>query len=185
MIIISISDISDDTLNFHPDGERFTLLMLMTLSFEKFIQFSKTNSDTSHGISVPHSFFCSKIFIEYTLQEQCQSFSRVQHFATHGLQPTRLLYPWKSPGKKTGVGSHSLLRVIFWTQGLNLGLLHCRQILHHLNLAGYSPQVAKSWTGLSNYHYYYMSSTMLDFLCGGKQNHHFPTLKDHSNLCDP
>ena len=29
----------------------------------------------------------------------------------HGLQPTRLLHPWDSPGKSTGVGYHCLLRV--------------------------------------------------------------------------
>ena len=28
----------------------------------------------------------------------------------HGLQPTRLLYPWDSPGKNTGVGCHFLLQ---------------------------------------------------------------------------
>ena len=28
----------------------------------------------------------------------------------HGLQPTRLLHPWDSPGKHTGVGSHFLLQ---------------------------------------------------------------------------
>ena len=28
----------------------------------------------------------------------------------HGMQPTRLLCPWNSPGKNTGVGSHSLLQ---------------------------------------------------------------------------
>ena len=27
----------------------------------------------------------------------------------HGLQPTRLLYPWDFPGKSTGVGCHCLL----------------------------------------------------------------------------
>ena len=27
----------------------------------------------------------------------------------HGLQPTRLLHPWDSPGKNTGVGCHCLL----------------------------------------------------------------------------
>ena len=42
---------------------------------------------------------------------------------------TRLLCPWNSPGKNTGVGSHSFLQGIFPTQGLNLGLLHCMQIL--------------------------------------------------------
>ena len=31
----------------------------------------------------------------------------------HGLGPARLLCPWTSPGKNTGVGSHSLLQGIF------------------------------------------------------------------------
>ena len=38
--------------------------------------------------------------------------------------------------KNTGVGSHSLLHVIFPTQGLNPGLLHCRQVLYHLSHQG-------------------------------------------------
>ena len=33
----------------------------------------------------------------------------------------------------TGVGSHSLLQGTFPTQGLKLGLLHCRQIFNHLS----------------------------------------------------
>ena len=36
-----------------------------------------------------------------------------------GLWPTRLLHPWDSPGKNTGVGCHSLLQGIFPTQGSN------------------------------------------------------------------
>ena len=35
--------------------------------------------------------------------------------------------------KNTGVGVHSLLQVIFPTQGSNLGLLHSRQILYNLS----------------------------------------------------
>ena len=46
----------------------------------------------------------------------------------HGLQPTRLLCPWNSLGRNTGMGSHSLLQGIFPTQGSNQGLLHCRQV---------------------------------------------------------
>ena len=53
-----------------------------------------------------------------------------------GLSPTRLLRPWNSPGKNTGVGCLSLLQGIFLTQGLNRGLLHCRQILYHLSHQG-------------------------------------------------
>ena len=33
--------------------------------------------------------------------------------------------PWRSPGKKTGVGGHSLLQGIFLTQEWNLGLPLC------------------------------------------------------------
>ena len=48
-------------------------------------------------------------------------------------QPTRLLCPWNSPGKKTGVGCNSHLQVIFTTQGSIPGLLHYKQILYHLS----------------------------------------------------
>ena len=34
---------------------------------------------------------------------------------------------------KIGVGSHSTLQGIFPTQVLKLGVLHCGQILYHLN----------------------------------------------------
>ena len=41
---------------------------------------------------------------------------------------SRLLCPWDSPGKSTGVDGHALLQGIFPTQELSLGLLPCRQI---------------------------------------------------------
>ena len=50
---------------------------------------------------------------------------------SHGLQPTRLLCPWNSPGKNTEVGCHSLLRGIFLTQRSRL--LHGRQIQYQLS----------------------------------------------------
>ena len=53
-----------------------------------------------------------------------------------GLQPARLLYPWNSQGRNTGVGCHSLLQGNFLTQRLNLSLLHCRQILYCLSHQG-------------------------------------------------
>ena len=48
--------------------------------------------------------------------------SCVQLFATPWTVPTRLLHPWNSPSKNTGVGCHFLLQGIFPTQGLNPGL---------------------------------------------------------------
>ena len=41
-----------------------------------------------------------------------------------------------SPGKNTGVGCHALFQGIFPTQGSNLGLPHCRQILYCLSHQG-------------------------------------------------
>ena len=45
-------------------------------------------------------------------------------------------YQWDFPGKNTGVGSHFLIQGIFLTQGSNLGLSHCRQILYCLSHQG-------------------------------------------------
>ena len=41
----------------------------------------------------------------------------------HGLELTRLLRPWDSPGTNTGVGCHFLLQGLFPTQGSNPNLL--------------------------------------------------------------
>ena len=59
-------------------------------------------------------------------------------FPPHGVQTTRLLCSWDSPGKNIGVGCHAFLQGIFPNQESNQGLLPCRQILHHLR------QLAKS-----------------------------------------
>ena len=48
--------------------------------------------------------------------------------------------PWNSPAQNTGMGSLSLLQGIFPTQGLNLGLPHCRKILYQLSQKG-SPRI--------------------------------------------
>ena len=48
------------------------------------------------------------------------------------------------PGKNTGVGCHFLLQGIFPTQGLNLCLPHCREMLYHQSHQG-SPWKKKLW----------------------------------------
>ena len=64
----------------------------------------------------------------------CQtSESESRSVVSDSLQPQELYNPWNSPGKNTGVGSLSLLQGIFPTQGLKLGLLHCRWILYQLS----------------------------------------------------
>ena len=67
-------------------------------------------------------------------------FSCVQFFALPWTVP-RLLCLWYFPGKSTGVGCHFLLQGIFMAQGLNPGLLHCRQTLYPLSHQG-SPILA-------------------------------------------
>ena len=75
-----------------------------------------------------------------TLESETGSCSVV----SNSLQPNGLDSPWNSPGQNNGVGSHSLLQGIFPTQGSNLGLLHCWQILYHLSYEG-SPGSQYSW----------------------------------------
>ena len=72
----------------------------------------------------------------------CSPWGRTESDTTEVTQQQQqaTLRPWYYPDKNTGVGSHSLLKGIFQTQGSNLDLLHCRQILHHLNSQG-SPQL--------------------------------------------
>ena len=65
----------------------------------------------------PDHCFCS-FFIE---RSPCSVLSN--SLRPRGLQPTRLLCPWDSPGMNTGVGCHSVLQGIFPTQGSNPGLL--------------------------------------------------------------
>ena len=65
--------------------------------------------------------------------------SCVQLFVTQwtvDYQPPPMESPWDFPGKSTGVGCHFLLQRILPSQGLNPGLLHCRQMLYCLRHQG-------------------------------------------------
>ena len=64
--------------------------------------------------------------------------SESRSLVSDSLRPHGPYSPWNSPGQNTGVGSLSLLQGIFPTQGLNPGLLHCRQILYQLSHKGSS-----------------------------------------------
>ena len=74
---------------------------------------------------------CQGGFVTLVLSLSC-----VALFVTTWTVAPRLLCPGDSPGKNTGVGSLSLLQGTFPTQGSNLGLPHCKQILYHLNYQG-------------------------------------------------
>ena len=62
-------------------------------------------------------------------------------------KPTRLISPWNSPGKNTGVSSHFLLQGIFPTQESNPGLLHCRWIKPPKNRRRKSWFPGEKWRG--------------------------------------
>ena len=89
----------------------------------------------------------SKAFLpEYEYSRSSVSHSVVSDsLRPHGLQSARLLCPWNSSGKNTGVGCPFLLQGIFPTQGSNLDLLRCRQILYHLSYTdGQQLSISKS-----------------------------------------
>ena len=57
--------------------------------------------------------------------------------------PIKLLCPWDSPGKNTGMGCHDLLQGIFLDQGLNLHLLYWQVDALPLSHQGSSQRVIK------------------------------------------
>ena len=82
------------------------------------------NKNLSFLTAYRHTCVCVCVLVAQSCPNLCDS---------HGLQPARLLCPWNSPGKNTGVGCHSLLQGIFPTRGMHPGLLHGRRILYHLS----------------------------------------------------
>ena len=75
-----------------------------------------------------------------SLPQSHHSKCKVKVTQSDSLWPHGLYSPWNSPGQNTGVGNCSLLQGIFPTQGLNLGLPHCRRTLYQLSHQG-SPKI--------------------------------------------
>ena len=71
-------------------------------------------------------------------ESENQSLSCVQLFAIPWTVVRHAPLSMECSRLNTGVGCHFLLQGIFPTQGLNQGLLHCRQILYHLSHQGIS-----------------------------------------------
>ena len=88
---------------------------------------------TLHVLSLsPHFFLCYLLYSSQQLHSikpiACVHAKQLQLCPIlckkqRSLEPTRLLCPWDSPGKNTGMGCHAPLQGIFLTQGLNLLLL--------------------------------------------------------------
>ena len=78
-------------------------------------------------------------FQSYTYMHMLSHFSRVQLFATYGLQPTRILCLWDFSGKNTRMGCHFILQGIFLTQDeTRISYVSCinRQVLYHQHHLG-------------------------------------------------
>ena len=97
--------------------------MLLNLSWIPGNRFSKTTSASCHGERVcllPLAAHCSLKSWWWR-------------------QPPRLLRPWDSPGKNTGVGCHALLQGMFAIQGSN------HRSLTSLALAGRFFAISATW----------------------------------------
>ena len=115
--------------------------------FLKYSQAKHGETDAQTGLNSPGPLLwasCSDVLTKMStdwlpwLSKEVKSFKWSRSvvsdsFQPHGLEPTRLLHPWNFPGKSTGVGCHFLLQRIFPTQGSNLVLPHCGQVLYHLS----------------------------------------------------
>ena len=82
-------------------------------------------------------------YISYIMQKICVCFSRLvmcNSLQPHRLQPTRLPCPWISQARTLKCVAIPFSRGRFsrrvLTQGLNLSLLHCRQVLYPLSHQG-------------------------------------------------
>ena len=64
-----------------------------------------------------------------------KSLSRANSWWPHGLQPPRLLCPWDSPGKSTGVGCHCLLcNFCYWMlDWLHVGRKHLQHDFKYMD----------------------------------------------------
>ena len=93
---------------------------------------SKDAKDSSNMIpfvkSSPQSLYACVCVHEYGGKTHCccclVAKSCLTLWQPHGLQLARLLCPWDSPGKNTGVGYHFLLQGTFLIQGLTPCLLY-------------------------------------------------------------
>ena len=98
---------------------------------------------TSESMGLRFDYVCSgtcNLYLEKWKKVKVKLLSHVWLFATPWTVASQA--PWDSPGKNTRVDCHFFLQGIFLTQGSNLGLWQCKQILYHLSYQG-SPYMTK------------------------------------------
>ena len=109
------------------------ILCIVSFPVQKLLSLIKSHLFIFVFISINLGGGSEGIFLSiYSSKNKSESHS----VTSNCLQLHELYSSWNSPGQNTGVGSLSLLQDIFPTQGLNPGLLHCRQILYQLSQQG-------------------------------------------------
>ena len=96
-------------------------LSSISLAFCLCFQWDKPNK-RPEGSKAPGCSTCRSVLPDTEQGMQACVLSRSvvsDSLRLHGLQPTKLLCPWDSPGKDAGVGCHALLQEMFLTQGSN------------------------------------------------------------------
>ena len=87
-----------------------------------------------------NEWICERTFIGVKKNLMLAKSSQLCPTLCDPVDPTRLLCPWDSPGKNTGVGYHILLQGIFLTQGSNPSFLclweALKELSHCLRLCG-------------------------------------------------
>ena len=80
-------------------------------SLKAFCCFSSLNFGESHTFAAYLYFLCDLLLTVFAYGSESVSCSVVSDsLRPHGLWPPRLLCPWDSPGKNTGVGCHFLFQ---------------------------------------------------------------------------
>ena len=103
-----------------------------------------------------------------------------------GQEHTKLLCPWNSPGKNTGMGCRFLLQGIYLTQGSDPGLLPCRQILYCLSHTGSQMHFEQSmgkWQYAATHGQYLKESSTVN-PCATWNSHSSAHDRGPSNLTD-
>ena len=108
------------------------LLQLNSYKINKEVKNTHSNLKANNSFKKwETSFFKEDIQVAKKHRKRCSSHESCMHACSvasvvsnslrpHGLHPARLLCPWDSPGKDTGVGCQAFLQGIFPTQGSNI-----------------------------------------------------------------
>ena len=93
----------------------------------------------SESVQGAQAFVCSQegLVVIVLVTQSCQTLCQPMNCSPPGFSGRLLWDPWDSPRKNTGMSCHSPLQGLLPTQGSNLSLPHCRQILYCLSHHGH------------------------------------------------